>query len=185
MLLLSLVWHATTAPSGLAAPAFSWGYVMISKRTSATRRAFSLVEMAVVMVIVGVLAAIAVPRVSRAGSGAKEAALRQELKILRSAIELYSAEHGGQYPSVGNFEEQLTLYTDFDGDAQPTPDTTHIFGPYLTKVPELPAGEEEGSSDVGADESAGKGWVFDAAAGTIKANAGEATDSRGVKLRDY
>ena len=58
------------------------------------------------------IAAIAVPRISRGAKGASDAALRGDLAVIRSAIDLYAAEHNGDFPTVGKFLEQLTTYTD-------------------------------------------------------------------------
>ncbi len=61
--------------------------------------AFSLLELVIVVVIIGIIAAIAIPRMSRGARGADESALKGDLAILRNAIDLYAAEHGGNFPS--------------------------------------------------------------------------------------
>ena len=64
------------------------------------KSAFSLVELVIVIVIIGIIAAIAVPRISRGAKGATDSALKGDLTALRSAIDLYAAEHGGSFPTV-------------------------------------------------------------------------------------
>lgn len=62
-----------------------------------TRRGFTLVELLVVMVIIGTLLSIAVPRYFHTLQHAKETVLRQDLAILREAIDKYYADLN-QYP---------------------------------------------------------------------------------------
>ena len=93
-------------------------------------RAFSLVELVIVVVIIGIIAAIAIPRVSRLAESADEAALRADLATMRTAIELYAAEHRGTLPgSVSDgtnaagtakcFRWQLWYFEPLSGDPNP------------------------------------------------------------------
>src|SRR5262245_10025084 len=77
-------------------------------------RAFSLIELVIVVVIIAIIGAIAIPRMSRGAAGAADAALIGNLRLLRSAIDLYASEHGGSFPSAtsATFVSQLTGYTD-------------------------------------------------------------------------
>ena len=93
-----------------------------------------------VVTIIGVLASIAVPRLSGAATGANSAALQATLAGVRKAIDMYYAEHGSypgyepsEDPSGDWFIEQLTMYSDADGDTNATFSTTYKFGPYLRK----------------------------------------------------
>ena len=65
-------------------------------RTVASRAAgesgFTLLELMIVMVIIGVLAAIAVPSFTRNVQAAKEAVLREDLQVLRTAIGSYTVD---------------------------------------------------------------------------------------------
>jgi prepilin-type N-terminal cleavage/methylation domain-containing protein len=110
---------------------------------SKTRRpAFSLVELVIVIVIIGVIAAIAVPRISRGARGASDSSVRGSLAALRNAIDLYAAEHGGNFPAQAGdgtnaagselaFLNQLTKFTDAAGAFSATKTATAIYGPYL------------------------------------------------------
>ncbi len=66
---------------------------------SATRRGFSLVELLVVIIIIAVLAAIAIPKFVNSGQRSREAALKADLKLYRNAIELFVNDTGA-YPSA-------------------------------------------------------------------------------------
>ena len=80
-----------------------------------SRRAFSLLELVIVVVILGILAAIAVPRMSRSATNAADNAVSANLAILRNAVDLFSTEHGGTYPSLANLPNALTQYSDIVG----------------------------------------------------------------------
>jgi general secretion pathway protein G len=58
------------------------------------RRAFTLVELLVVIILIAVLAAIAIPRVGDSTLRAKEAQLRAQLKLLREAADRAEADTG-------------------------------------------------------------------------------------------
>jgi general secretion pathway protein G len=71
---------------------------MIGSTPRAARaRGFTLIELLVVMAIIGTLLAIAVPRYFRSLEHARETVLRQDLAILREAIDKYDADLN-QYP---------------------------------------------------------------------------------------
>ncbi len=60
-------------------------------------RGFTLIELLVVMMIIGTLLSIAVPRYFHTVQHARETVLRQDLAILREAIDKYYADRG-EYP---------------------------------------------------------------------------------------
>src|SRR4051794_37425275 len=133
-----------------------------------TRRGFSLIELVVVLVIIGLLAAVAVSRLGRMIDTTNDAALHRDLQTLRKAIETYSAEHGA-YPTAANVAAQLTGYTDSAGNTSATKADPFIYGPYLREVPAVPTGSARGSRGIGASAGAGVGWVYSEADGGIVA----------------
>jgi len=145
---------------------------------SAPRRryAFSLVELVVVVVILGIVSAIAIPRLSRGSEGASEAALIGDLAVMRRAIDMYTAEHVGEFPiSAAAFEDQMTIFSNLAGATDPTKGGGFIYGPYLRGLPPLPVGARKGETAVKpppADGAAGFGWVYNSSDGSIVANTG-------------
>ena len=72
---------------------------MTGKKQAAASGGFTLIELLVVMMIIGTLLSIAVPRYFRTLAHARETVLRQDLAILREAIDKYYADLG-QYPDT-------------------------------------------------------------------------------------
>jgi len=156
------------------------------------RRGFSLLELVIVVVIIGIIAAIAIPRMSRGTAGAADSALTGDLAVLRNAIDLFAAEHGGKFPTLAKIENQLTQYTDDSNTSDPVAakDATHIYGPYLRKIPALPVGANKGkttfTSTAPAATAADAGWYYNENTGEIKANCADAeTDDAGTKYSEY
>ena len=147
------------------------------------RRGFSLVELAIVITIVAVVAGIAVPRLGRAGAGTRDAALVRDLSVLRQALDRYACEHGGRYPSVAEFAKQLTRYTDADGAWSNKREAPYVFGPYVVGVPPLPVGT--GGTRVGAAGVSGVAWAYDPATGQIRANTTTEADDAGRLYGSY
>jgi len=115
---------------------------------------FTLIEMLVVVIILGILAMIIVPQITVSTEDARLNTMQSNLTTVRSAIEVYAAQHGNRYPGLYSETDgttavaddaaskaallaQLTQFTDINGQTNTTKDTTFKFGPYL-KLGQLP-----------------------------------------------
>ena len=161
----------------------------MKRRRFARCRGFSLIELVIVIVIIGVISAIAIPRMTRGAHNAGATALKGSLSVLRSAIELYTAEHEGRLPTLADIADQLTMFTKIDGtDPNAAVDTAtgRIYGPYVREIPPLPVGTKKGATTIADVDAAGVGWIYTAATGAMRANtaAGEA-DQDGTDFNTY
>ena len=62
------------------------------------KRGFTLVEILIVVVILGILAAIVIPQFTEASTEAKVSRLASDLQTMRSQIELYKVQHSDTPP---------------------------------------------------------------------------------------
>lgn len=152
-----------------------------------TRRAgFSLIELVIVIAILGILAAVAVPRMSRGAAGATSSRMRSDLATMRSALELYYAEHNNTYPAVGDFANALVnQYSDVDGNLNATKTGVFIYGPYLKEIPTIVVGAQKGNNGVAAADGAGIAWLYNDTTGAITPNTGTTTDDTGTLYTAY
>jgi prepilin-type N-terminal cleavage/methylation domain-containing protein len=146
---------------------------------------FSLIELVIVIVITALLAAIAIPRLSRGATGAADSALVQDLDALRKALDHYAAEHGGVYPDPANIKKQLTKYTDDAGNVSSNQTGAFIYGPYLTSIPSLPVGNGGGQIGAVNSGSGGVGWAYDNTTGSLRANTTTEADATGKLYSSY
>jgi len=112
------------------------------------RRAFSLIELLIVIAILGIIGALVVPNLSDASAMARANTLKDELRYLRTQLAVFKAQHrdtppgypGGdmsQPPSEAVFLEQMTRATD-EYCRIGAPSRQYCFGPYLSRMPANP-----------------------------------------------
>jgi general secretion pathway protein G len=132
------------------------------------KRGFTLVEILIVVVILGILAAIVIPQFTGASTEAKESSLVSDLQTIRSQIELYKIQHNDILPgeilsdvdgsittaTAASFVNSLCLKTDQYGNVGTTAGV-HRFGPYMQKVPINPFSKASGTivADLSEDDS--------------------------------
>src|SRR2546430_13648904 len=131
---------------------------------------FTLVEILIVVIILGILAAIVIPQFTNASQDARKNSLTSQLQTVRSQIELYKLQHQDKLPNLGG--TGWTLLTQKTTSAGAV-DTTGTCGPYLQQQPinSLNSNSAVANGDGTAAPAAGKGWVYDygtAGAGTGK-----------------
>jgi prepilin-type N-terminal cleavage/methylation domain-containing protein len=77
------------------------------RRNAGTRRGYSLLEIVIVVMIVGIIATIAAPKLLGTSQQAVDNGLRQTLSVIRTAIDSYSAEKGGILPGADGQQQTL------------------------------------------------------------------------------
>lgn len=139
----------------------------LNKPQTLTGRAFTLVEILIVVVILGILAAIVIPQFTSASETSRESALQQDLFRLRQQIELYKHHHNGEAPTLANFIDQMTLATDTDGDTAARGTAGYPHGPYLPNMPTNPFTDTVPLGDGAVGSSA---WYYNEDTGEIAPN---------------
>ena len=134
-------------------------------------RGFTLVEILIVVVILGILAAIVIPRFTTASQSARTNGLRSELQNLRKIVSLFKEEHG-RLPN---------LVPDWDEFTQPTTTLGKTYGPYIQQTPRNMLNQRSNVVDgtPGSTASAVAGFVYDYNGGN-GTGAIRATDTDGL-----
>lgn len=118
-------------------------------------------EILIVVTILGILAALVVPRFASATDSARHSSLKTDLQALRSQIQLYSTQHNDQYPDlIGTGWTLLTSNT----TANHTVSATGSLGPYLSKPPVNPF---TNTDTVVSGASTTAGWQYNQSNGQI------------------
>lgn len=140
------------------------------------RSAFTLVEILIVMVILGILAAIVIPQFSQASQEAKLSDLINNLQMIRTQVELYKIQHFNELPGTGAHMDFVTAMTSFSQpDGMPSvAGSPNAFGRYLQKVPNNPF-TMTNTIDVSAmePEIGTSAWFFNTETGEFRANDSE------------
>lgn len=109
-------------------------YMKINIKSTA-QRGFTLIEVMVVVVILGILAAIIVPKIMSRPEQARVIEAKQDILAIQSALDLYKLDNGF-YPSTDQgLQALITKPTN-----APTPQNWKSDG-YLQKLPKDPWGE--------------------------------------------
>jgi general secretion pathway protein G len=141
-----------------------------------TRRGFTLVEILIVVIILGILAAIVIPQFTEASNDARKNALLSDLQTARSQLELYKVQHLENYPDsndANKFVNQMISRTNSAGEIGTDP-ASYPYGPYLQKFPSNPfvtsnANQVKlGTASCSGDGSTG--WYFETDTGKFSPN---------------
>ncbi len=162
------------------------------------KHGFTLIEILVVVIVLGILAAIVIPQFTDASVQARENMVKENLRMIRTQVGAYKAQHDDvapgypngdrtQTPTEADFVAQMTEMTDIGGDttAGVTP-----YGPYLRAMPENPLNNLNtveilnDGDPLPATGDNSHGWIFRPQDLTFRADS-DAQDSKGTDFFKY
>jgi len=123
-------------------------------------RGFTLVEILIVVIILGILAAIVIPQFSNASNDARDNSARAMMKTIIGQIELYKIQHGDVPPDITSNWTVLTKATNIKGEVEGGAAVgPFIYGPYFD-AKSLPKNPYNNSSLIGNSDTKGNGWKY-------------------------
>ncbi|MEX2213876.1 MAG: prepilin-type N-terminal cleavage/methylation domain-containing protein [Phycisphaeraceae bacterium] len=132
-------------------------------------RGFTLVEILIVVSILGILAALVVPKFSGATEQARSSAAHTQINAIRTQLQAFEADHRGQFPTLVDLQQGaldwdvLTGKTDADG----TLNAAGALGPYLSGPPMNPFTKSTLVVEAGSPVATA-GWTYDEDTATVR-----------------
>ena len=140
-------------------------------------RGFTLVEILIVVIILGILAAIVIPQFTNASSDARTSSVQSTLQTMRGQIELFKIQHGDLPPAATALTTVLTGKTNAADTT--TVVATGTLGPYVQSFPVNPI---NGFATVVNAAGTAAGWVYTVSGGQYTVSA---TDTTGTAALTY
>jgi prepilin-type N-terminal cleavage/methylation domain-containing protein len=145
------------------------------KLASKAIKGFTLIELMIVVAIIGILAAIAIPKFADLVTKSKESAVKGSLGSVRSAVSIYYSDTEGIFPIANNLGTALTTASKYlsllpyssiprPGDHSNAFGETSVINDFGTATPDV-------TPDVGA-------WFYASSEGHVAVNCSH-TDTKG------
>ncbi len=162
------------------------GYTYDCAESKRPSRAFTLVEILIVVAILGILAAIVMPEFQGHVQKAKESSAKDNLRILRNAIEVYAVDHMDTPPGYPN--DDRTRTPNFMVMGRSLTEINH----YLPEIPENPFNgswqikvlPDDETFPTAAEHTDLYGWIYQPKTKEIRLN-WSGTDSEGNSYFSY
>ncbi len=165
------------------------------------RAAFTLIEILVVVILLGILAAIVIPKFSNATETARCSMMADNLRIIRTQIAVFKGQHNGVAPGYPNLDTtqaptEAAFIAHMTQSSKPTgelaaPGTAGFpYGPYLREAPANSMNEKssvqmiaDGAGFPGAADDS-DGWIYQPSTMNFKADC-QGSDETGRDYFDY
>jgi general secretion pathway protein G len=163
-------------------------------------RGFTLVEILIVVIILGILASLVIPQFSNASQQARENTLKDELRYLRTQVTVFKAQHNdvppgypgldpSATPDAATLVSQMTEHSDVYGNLSAAAATSFPYGPYLSQMPVNPVNGKNtilmipNNASLPAPDNS-TGWIYQAQTQQIMANS-TGNDTTGSAYANY
>jgi general secretion pathway protein G len=133
---------------------------------------FTLVEILIVVIILGILAAIVIPQFTNASNEARRSSLTSQLQTLRSQVELYKLQHAERWPTANGTIAGAWDWAKLTGKTDEAGAAGGDLGPYLQGAMTNPLNNSSTVASQAADPAVGdtvanSGFVFSQATGKV------------------
>jgi general secretion pathway protein G len=137
-------------------------FIMHLESKRKRRGGFTLVEILIVVIILGILAGIVIPQFSTASQDSRTSSIKSQLQNVRLAIQAYQMQHMDTLPNLSSSWTPLLTQTNPQGGTT----GAVLVGPYL---PSVPVNVLTGGSNISTAAGAGVDWVWNVGTGTLSA----------------
>ena len=164
-------------------------------------KGFTLVEILIVVIILGIIAAMIIPQFSSASESARAAMLMDDLRVMRSQLEVFKAQHNGvppgfpdcdttKIPTEPEMLDHITKSSNPAGATAAINTPGYPYGPYMREIPANPFNGKSSvrvlrASDVLPNSPTDQyGWIYQPSTMMFKSDC-LGKDSNGVPYFDY
>jgi len=164
-------------------------------------KGFTLVEILIVVIILGILAVMIIPQFSSASESARASMLMDDLRVMRTQLEVFKAQHNGVPPGFPNSDttqtpteavmlDHVTRSSDPTGKTAAVNTPGYPYGPYMREFPSNPFNGKSSVRVLSASEALPNspadqyGWIYQPSSMTFRSDC-LGSDSNGVPYFDY
>ena len=142
-------------------------------------KGFTLIELMIVVAIIGILAAIAIPKFAQMLEKSKEGATKGNLGSMKSAASIYYGDTQGIWPTTLQSATSYAFSKYLDNISP-----VKVTGAFVAGAPSPAGAKVTMTAGSGVPGIADTGWMYDSAFGNVYVNS-TVTDSKAIPYSFY